>query len=176
MAKPEDTGKALGHYRHAVEIARTLLMSHKTTLQFSLAFPAMLNGLSRLLIKTGRPEEARRHVREGLDILRARVEPPTATAHELTEYAWLLLTCEPAEVRDPTTALRQAQRAVQLSNSQMFEALNTLALAYYVTGDRDRAMETARRVLASLPVAPESPDDAALSRALESGFAKYKPR
>lgn len=99
----------------------------------------------------GKVEEARVHVAELIEQYRKIAERPGADAALLNDYAWLLLTCEPADLRDPSAALPMATRAVELSNGKDPGLLDTLALAHHLTGDADQAVETQRRALALLP-------------------------
>ena len=102
----------------------------------------------------GRLEEARAVTAEMIEGHRRKAEQPGADADALNTHAWALLTCEPADLRDPEAALPAAKRAVELSGGQNPAMLDTLALAHARTGDLDQAIETQRRAMAML-----SPND-----------------
>ena len=69
------------------------------------------------------------------------------TAQSLNDYAWGLLTIEPAEYRDPTGALPLAERAVELSGRTDPGFLDTLALAYRMAGEVERSRQTYEEIL-----------------------------
>lgn len=69
----------------------------------------------------------------------------------LNTYAWLLLTCEPVDLRDPEAALALAKKAADAAGARKPDVLDTLALAYRMTGDLDNAIKTRRQALGLLP-------------------------
>jgi len=71
----------------------------------------------------------------------AQLDPTWVAA--LNQAAWLLATCSDATVREPGVALELAQRAVQLTQSQDPNTLDSLAAAWAASGQFDRAIETA---------------------------------
>ncbi|MCZ6834810.1 MAG: serine/threonine-protein kinase [Planctomycetota bacterium] len=98
---------------------------------------------------------------------------PEATAGNLNEAAWLLLTVNPERHRDPTAALELSLRACDKTEYSDPVMLDTLALAHHLTGDTATAIETEKKALSLLPVDTPGRGDyeAALSRfeaALES--------
>ena len=58
----------------------------------------------------------------------------------------MLLTCQPAELRDLTAALQSAEQAVAKSGGRDPKSLQILAQAYLQNGDGARAADTQRRV------------------------------
>lgn len=68
-------------------------------------------------------------------ILRIMPEHPTV----LNNLAWLLVTASEPDIRDPARGLALARRAVSHQKNAVF--LDTLAEAYWVNGDRRRALE-----------------------------------
>ena len=99
----------------------------------------------------GKTVEARRRAAELIDLRQRRIESPDAKANDYDEYAWLLLNIEPSDLRDAEAALPAAERAVELSERKDTNSLDTLAVAYEMTGDVDKAIETQRETLAMLP-------------------------
>ncbi len=93
----------------------------------------------------------------------------TTTAIELNEYAWYLLTCELEDLRDPQAALPVAKRAVEMSAGEDVAILDTLALAYSMTGDTAKAIETQEKAVLLLP-----PGESLLRTGLEANLAKYR--
>jgi Tfp pilus assembly protein PilF len=111
-----------------------------------------------LLLKAGRRADARRSASAGLSLLRAQAERPGASAGDWNDYAWWLVTCDPAELRDPATALQFARRAVAASTPPNPSFLHTLGWAQYRTGNREQAVATLERTLTLLdPVSAAGP-------------------
>ena len=87
------------------------------------------------------------------DLARRRkdlAEGPDARAAAKNECARLLLTIEPADLREPAEALRLALEANRMAGHANAGYMNTLALAYYLTGDTAKALETQRKAIALL--------------------------
>jgi non-specific serine/threonine protein kinase/serine/threonine-protein kinase len=122
--------------------------------------------LARLLDARNESGEARRHMTRALSIQRAEATKPGALGNRIAEYASSLLTAYPADLRDPAAALAHARRAADLTNWQDPQILNTLALAYRLTGDSAAAAETAKRGLALLPPITRSRNKSNLHREL----------
>jgi tetratricopeptide (TPR) repeat protein len=67
--------------------------------------------LGNLLMRQGRPLEARPLIEQNLAIQRHAADEAEADATLLNNLAWALLTIEPEELRDPPAALAYARRA-----------------------------------------------------------------
>lgn len=63
----------------------------------------------------------------------------------LNNLAWLLITVDDESLRDPPRALKLAQRAVELDRLSIY--LDTLAEAYFVSGQTDKAIETIQEAI-----------------------------
>jgi tetratricopeptide (TPR) repeat protein len=63
----------------------------------------------------------------------------------LNNLAWLLITSDDESLRDPSRALELAQRAVELDRLSIY--LDTLAEAYYVNGNIDKAIEIIKEAI-----------------------------
>jgi len=92
-------------------------------------------------------EEAKPFIPALLELRKREAQARDADAPTLNQYAWLLLTCEPVELRDPATALRVARAAVELSGRQEEGMLDTLALAEKENGDLRAAIEIQKEAL-----------------------------
>ena len=99
----------------------------------------------------GKATEVRQRGAELIAGWRRRTESPDAKASDYNGYAWLLLTIEPPDLQNAEAALPAAERAVELSERKDTNSLDTLAVAYEMTGDLDKAIETQRETLAILP-------------------------
>ncbi len=132
-------------YRQTVDLKRRVLGDEHHSTRVS------MGGLAGVLHRQGKSEEARFYHTEMLVQLRHLVNSPDADSNALNSYAWFLLKCESTDLRDPEAALLAAQKAVEVSEPPNFGMLDTLALAYRMTGDIDKAIETQQAVVALLP-------------------------
>ena len=107
-----------------------------------------LNDVVRILLAQGKVEQTRPLVSERLAHLRREAERPGATALALHSYAWELLNCEPADLRDAAAGLPVARLAVERNGGNDPNMLDTLSRAYERTGDLTQAVEMERRALA----------------------------
>ncbi len=85
--------------------------------------------------------ESTKAIEEYEQILRITPDHPIA----LNNLAWLLVTASQDDIRDPARGLALARRAVSRQKNPVF--LDTLAEAYWVNGDRRRALETIQQAL-----------------------------
>ena len=88
---------------------------------------------------------------------------------DLNEYAKLLLTCEPQDLRDPQAALPSAKRAVEMTYGKNVNMLYTLAQACFMTGDTAKAIETQEKAVSLL-----QPEQSPRRTELEANFAKFR--
>lgn len=137
-----DCAQAEPLYRRAYEVDRQVLgPDHPRTV-------IPMNDLLRVLRVQGKTAEVRPLIVERLARLQRAAERPDADAPALHAYAWELLHCEPDDLRDPATARSVAERAVTLNGGQDAGMLETLALAFQMTGNLPAAIETQRRAIA----------------------------
>ena len=106
--------------------------------------------LARALVRAGRLQEGRNVTRNLLSELQGQAEVPDADGVALNNYAWTLLTCVPADLRDPERALEFARRAEEVSEGRSPPILDTVAYAHFLLGNNDEAVEIQRRSLALL--------------------------
>jgi tetratricopeptide (TPR) repeat protein len=105
-------------------------------------------GLGSAQAATGDVAAAIRSYRRALEI-----NPDLLGA--LTDLAWLLTTSD-QPYRNPAEALPLAQRAARLTDSRNATVLDTLALAYFSTGQLERAVETQRAAVALVSASGDS--------------------
>jgi tetratricopeptide (TPR) repeat protein len=105
-----------------------------------------------------------------LSTLRESAESPGAGVLEWNEYANALNECPEPSMMRPADALRFASQAVDASKRLDPRALDTLAWAYFRSGDRTKAAETMRLALALTPAAPKTP----LRASLEMGLRQFE--
>ena len=127
------------------------------------------SALRDAFVAHGKIEEARPHTVEVIARAKRFTEAADADARSLNRYAMELLTCEPQDLRDPQAALPAAQRAVEMTEGKNAEILDTLALAYFMTGDLSAAIETQEKAVTLL-----SPGESELRMEREANLEKYR--
>jgi tetratricopeptide (TPR) repeat protein len=114
-----------------------------------------ISGLAVAYEGLGRRDDALPLYRELLDLQLAAAEGQNARADTINDAAWVLLTHDFEELRDPALALRLAGRACHMeeesSGANLWGHLDTLALAQHRTGDTAAALDTQRRALELMP-------------------------
>ena len=133
----------------------------------------MLNQRVRILMATGRRDEARRDAQQALTLLRAGVERPGAGGEAFNEYAWALVSTEVEDVRNPTLALKYATRAVELAGTPNAIYLHTLGWAHYRVGNRQEAIRTLEQALKAMPAATSGPA-VGLRRQVEADLMTFR--
>ncbi len=128
----------------------------------------MLN-LASLYAHQARTDDARPLVRQLLGIRRKRAERPGATAIQKNGCAWRLLTCDPADLREPQAALPLAIEANEMTDHKIPLFLKTLSLAYHLTGDTAKAIENQKKAIALLP-----PGESSRRTSLETALADFE--
>ena len=108
----------------------------------------ILTDIASILIETGQPQEAKVQAQRGLQLAKRVADQPGATGDQMYNYAWLAVTVDPEELRDPAGALPYAAKAVEMGKGQDPLCLHVLALAYAGTHDYRRAVETEEKALA----------------------------
>jgi non-specific serine/threonine protein kinase/serine/threonine-protein kinase len=125
--------------------------------------------LADLYNATGRSEAARPFVVSLLAAKQSAASHSEASPEVKNDYAWTLLTCEPADLRDPVKALTVALELNQMTGFENAGFLDTLSLAYYLTGDRAKAIENQKQAIALVPAG-----DSGLRTALEESLARFE--
>ncbi|MBU0640427.1 MAG: serine/threonine-protein kinase [Planctomycetes bacterium] len=110
-----------------------------------------MDTFAQALVRMGKVAEGRRVTQELIDFTRRDAEAHDTDPITLNLYAWTLLTCRPTAMRDVATALPIAEAAAALSAGKTPAILDTLALAYHLSGDNDRAVEVQLKSMALLP-------------------------
>jgi hypothetical protein len=117
-------------------------------------------------IELRRDPSAAGRIAAALAVLR-QLSAKQNSASELDVAAQDLLIAEPLNLRDPSLAVRDAERAVALSHGKFPALLLTLAKAYRANGQIDRARATARKGLALLPAPAPNAVPSNIRRLLE---------
>ena len=137
-------------YRESLERKRRILGIQHPWTRYA------IDGLATVYERQGRTDKALPLRRELLESATQFAHRPDADAVTINETAWMLLTIEPADLRDPDAALELARRGNDLTNYDNALYLDTLALAYHMTGDTAKAIETQQQALLALTHDQES--------------------
>jgi len=168
-----DRREAAKNYRSAVGVIETLSIAEPSNLQVRAKLGATLLRLGDLLEKGDDQQAGQRFIARGVGIERNLADRSDASPGELEDYVTTMLSCKPGHPCDATSALPYATRAVQLTKQADPQSLETLALAYFEAGDRDRAVATEQKAMALVT----SPDARAPYEAQLARFRKTsKPR
>ena len=130
---------------------------------------AAMDDLATVYQQQGRHEQALGLRRELLEDLIATAEETGADAAIRNDAAWVLLTAEPAELRDVQMALQFAIEANEATGYSQPGYLDTLSLAYHHAGDTISAIQNQRKAIALLPAG-----DSPLRDWMESALADYE--
>jgi tetratricopeptide (TPR) repeat protein len=110
-----------------------------------------LTRMSAEMKKLGDSANAEKAGSEAIELMRAVAERPGAGAYEWNDYANALLTSEIESLRQPAKALELALRANRATRETNAMFLDTLAWAYFRSGDAPSAVRTERQALALVP-------------------------
>jgi tetratricopeptide (TPR) repeat protein len=148
--------EALKCFRRAEELLGTMIQADPKNVVNRQRLAETLSYIASAELSTGKPVEARRDARRSLDIAKEVADLPNANHDQIYNYAWLAVTTDPADLRDPKGALPYAKRAAALREDAL--SLHLLAQAYAGTGDYAHAEEAeVKAVAAYAPVKPGSP-------------------
>ena len=137
----------------AEEHLRIILKKHEPN-------PAMHYELGATIQKAGRGIEALHHYRRSLEL-------NSDAPQTLARAAWILATHPDGDVRNPTEALKLAERASELTRQEHPGVEDALAAACAAAGDFDRAVDAARRSMQLLLDARDENSAATVRRRLE---------
>lgn len=148
--------EALKCFHRAEDLLGSLIQADPKNVVNRQRLAETLSYIASAELSTGKPVEARRDAKRSLDIAKQVADLPNANHDQIYNYAWLAVTTDPADLRDPKGALPYAKRAAELRGDAL--SLHLLAQAYMGTGDFVHAEEQELKALATYaPVAPGSP-------------------
>jgi tetratricopeptide (TPR) repeat protein len=174
LNKTGERPDALSKYRQAVGILEKLSAAAPADRFTRGQLSGALVSTAAVLAQQAQMAEARTMTSRALAIARELANWTSATPDELSQYAIMLMTCQPPDLREPATALLNAKQAVEKSVARDPKSLDILAQAYFQNGDAPRAIATEREVLKLLS-AP-SPNESALParRKVEAQLARFE--
>ena len=168
--QPEQASEAFGR---AIAELEALAKADPANARIRTELSYMLNQRVRILMASGRKDEARPDAERALVLLRTGTEQPGAGGEVFNEYAWALVSTEVEDIRNPSLALEYATRAIERAGSPNPVYLHTLGWAHYRLGHKDRAVETLETALKTLPAATTGPS-VGLRRQIETDLATFK--
>ena len=129
-----------------------------------------LHALAFLFQSQGRDEKAAPLYVEALERRkRALGADHPETMESMNGLAWFLLTARPPASRDPERALALALEVAERTEHRDPDYLDTLSLAYHLTGQTAKAVANQRKALALLPEGPSE-----TRTAMEEALARYE--
>ena len=164
-----DTELAVLEFQRALELRRDYPQAHNNLASILLRAGRLAEAVSHLEQALGLdPNNAQAHhnagiamLRQGneaeaLDHLKRAVQLAPDTPNALVDLAWLLAVTTEDVLRDPSLAVRLAERAVSLTNRTDAGALDALATALASNNEFDRAVDAADAALALKPAVPDA--------------------
>ena len=174
LDKTGDKPGSLAKYREATAILEKMSAGAPSDVFTRGQLGESLVSMGALLAEAGNQSEARTNTSRGLAIERELASRGEATADELSRYALALLTCEPAALRAPTTALQMAKLAIEKSGNKDPKNLGILALAYFQNRDSKHAIEIEEQALSLLPSPLPNQKPSPTRQKFEAQLAKFK--
>ncbi len=151
LAATGDNSGSQEAFRKSVQSMEIAIEIDPADLRAPLRLAVTLLAFSRRLQQTGDRTAAHQTAQEALNLLERSTQKPSAGAVEWNEYADALLKVEQPDLLQPAKALHLAQNAVAATKRTNPFFLDTLAWAYFRSGDAPKAVETERDALRLLP-------------------------
>jgi len=151
QAKRGDRMGALANYHRVLEILEKRTAADPNNVMVAGRYSEMLALTADLLAHSGKPDEARRMTSRSLAIIRELANRGEATPDDLYQYAETFLTCTPADLREPPTAIQYLKRAIEKGGANDPDTFELLAEASFKTGDIQGAVESEQRAIAAAP-------------------------
>jgi len=138
-----DPGNAKIHFALAKALTREgeterAILHWEQTLQLDPNQPLAHNILAEILCKQGKIVEAVAHWKHAVDL---RADLPLV----LNNLAWVMSTQDNEKFRNPTEAVRFAEKACKLTKYESPDLLDTLSVAYAAAGKFKEAIQVARK-------------------------------
>jgi serine/threonine protein kinase len=167
-----DRAGAMETYSKAVASMHTLMSIDPSDTKAPAGLALALTRMATEMKKIGDMENAGNAGREALELMRVVAERPGAGAYEWNDYANALLKTEIESLRQPVKALELALHATRASKEPNAMFLDTLAWAYFQTGDTASAIRTERQALTLVPAGNALGQG--LRAELEQGLAQFE--
>ena len=168
----DDRAGAMATYSKAAASMHTLMSIDPTDSKAPAGLALALTRMAAEMKKIGDLENAEKAGSEAIELMRAVAERPGAGAYEWNDYANTLLKAEIESLRKPAKALELALRANTATKEPNALFLDTLAWAYFRTGDAPSAIRTERQALSLVPAGNALGQG--LRSELEQGLAQFE--
>ncbi len=145
-----DIQAAITYQSEALKIHEDLIASDPENIQALSTTTIVLERLSGLNLSQGNYKAARTYTKRFLNIYKKLAERPGATANDFNLYAFYLATCTPKDIRKPQEALKYAKKAMDASQGKDPNILDTVATAYFVNGQIDKAIQIQTKAISLL--------------------------
>ncbi|MGA2184035.1 MAG: protein kinase [Bryobacteraceae bacterium] len=166
--------EALNCYRRAAELLEAQAQADPGNVSCRQRLSEVLTYVASAMLATGQKEGARQPAQRGLAIARELADRPNATEAQVYNFAWLGITVEPADLRDPRTVLPYALKAVQMSGGTDEFSLYNLAETYAAMGDYAKAVETGEKAAALFPPLPPGQPRPSQQETIENSLKEYR--
>jgi tRNA A-37 threonylcarbamoyl transferase component Bud32 len=151
LAASGDQQGSLDAFRRSVHAMEIALEIDPADLNSPLRLAVTLLGFSRRLAAGGNKTAAHDAAGQAVRLLDQTASRPGAGPVEWNEYADALLKTDFPDLTQPAKALQLARNAVAATNRKNPFFLDTMAWAYFRTGDPAKAAETEREALSLVP-------------------------
>jgi tRNA A-37 threonylcarbamoyl transferase component Bud32/tetratricopeptide (TPR) repeat protein len=168
LAAMGDNSGSREAFRKSVESMEIAVEIDPADLGSALRLAVTLQAFSKRLQQTGDTVSAHQTAQDALALLERATQKPSAGPVEWNEYADALLKVDQPDLRQPAKALHLARDAVAATNRSNPFFLDTLAWAYFRSGDAPKAAETERDALRLLPSGAKGGLHDELQRGLET--------
>jgi eukaryotic-like serine/threonine-protein kinase len=149
---------AIADFSAAAAIHQDLSTKDPTSKLYPFLRGELLVRIGNLLHESGQSMEAQKATKEGLAILTALAEPPTATFSQLAGACRWLTETSLQPLRRPQQAAAFCQRAIDMTKGTDPDGWEGLSTAKLQLGDRPGAIAAAKQAIALLPpTAPGKP-------------------
>jgi tetratricopeptide (TPR) repeat protein len=169
LKRPDAAASSL---ERAIAELDTLAAADASNFRVRTELAYMLNRRAPLLAGLGRTAEARRDASRALVLLEEATQRPGAGGEAFNEYAWALVSAEPADLRRPSEALAAANEALRRAGGPNPVYQHTLAWAYFRLGRVSDAVTTLEGALARL--ADAAGPMLGLRRQIETDLAAFR--
>ena len=167
-----DRAAGMAAYGEAVASMQALMSIDPSETKTPLALALALRRMSHQMKASGDLASAEQTNVQALELQRALSERPSSGPFEWNDYADALLKPEFDSLRQPAKALELAVRASSQTKDANPTILDTLAWAYFLTGDTASAIRTERKALSLVPAGNAMGQG--LRHELEQGLAEFE--
>jgi tetratricopeptide (TPR) repeat protein len=168
----DDRVGAMATYAKAVASMQTLMSIDPSDSKAPAGLALALTRMAAEMKKLGDLANAGKAATEAIELMRAVAERPGAGAYEWNDYANTLLKSEIESLRQPAKALELALRANRATRDSNAMFLDTLAWAYFRSGDAPSAVRAERQALSLVPAGNALGQG--LRSELEQGLAQFE--